>query len=66
MLSLCVGLALLGKVDEQMIEVTPVYEPSTSGRAEQSFISKVRTDPTWRFNKSSLEGRLHLHYPLWV
>ena len=37
------GLALLGKVDEQMIEVTPVYDPSTSGRAEQAFISKVST-----------------------
>jgi hypothetical protein len=35
------GLALLGKIDEQMIEVTPVYEPTSDGKAENAFISKV-------------------------
>jgi len=35
------GLALLGKVDEQMIEVTPVYEPTSNGKAENTYISKV-------------------------
>jgi len=34
------GLALLGKIDEQMIEVTPVYEPTSDGKAENTYISK--------------------------
>lgn len=32
----------MGKIDEQMIEVTPVYEPTTSGANEKAFISKVK------------------------
>ena len=35
------GLALLGKIDEQFIEVTPVYEPNSDGKAENAYISKV-------------------------
>lgn len=35
------GLALLGKIDEQFVEVTPVYEPLEDGKRHKAFISKV-------------------------
>ena len=35
------GLALLGKIDEQFVEVLPVYEPEDDGKRSKTFVSKV-------------------------